>query len=76
MVTRRFWLFLSLGVSLFAVWQTQAAMQAGRQPTSYEVIINEWSQGVDGSKEWVELLVVNGPLDLRGWNVGDETQAT
>lgn len=38
-----------------------------------DVIINEWSQGNGGAKEWVELLVVNGPLDLRGWDLGDET---
>ena len=37
----------------------------------FDVIINEWSQGHGGSKEWVELLVVNGPVDLRGWDLGD-----
>jgi cardiolipin synthase A/B len=73
MVERRFWLILSLSVALLAVWRTQSVMQAGRQPTSYQVVINEWSQGVEASKEWVELLVVNGPLDLRGWNLGDKT---
>ena len=36
-------------------------------------IINEWSQGNGGSKEWVELLVVSGPQDLRGWSLSDKT---
>jgi len=39
----------------------------------FDVIINEWSQGHDGSKEWVELLVVNGPIDMRGWDLGDDS---
>ena len=30
----------------------------------------------DGSKEWVELLVVNGPVDMRGWDLGDSQPAT
>ncbi|MBW4525891.1 MAG: DUF4347 domain-containing protein [Phormidium tanganyikae FI6-MK23] len=36
------------------------------------VIINEWSQGSSGNKEWVELLVT-APTDLRGWTLADET---
>ncbi len=39
----------------------------------FDVIINEWSQGHGGNKEWVELLVVNGPVDLRGWDLGDSS---
>jgi hypothetical protein len=39
----------------------------------FDVIINEWSQGHGGNKEWVELLVVNGPIDLRGWDLGDSS---
>jgi cardiolipin synthase len=38
-----------------------------------EVIINEWSQGSAGSEEWVELLVVEGTVDLRQWDLGDST---
>lgn len=39
----------------------------------HDVVINEWSQGNGGNKEWVELLVVNGPADLRGWDLGDSS---
>ncbi|MBT7199884.1 MAG: T9SS type A sorting domain-containing protein [Candidatus Marinimicrobia bacterium] len=35
------------------------------------VIINEMSQGADGGKEWVELLIVDEGVDLRGWELGD-----
>jgi len=35
------------------------------------VIINEISQGSDGGKEWVELLVVSDGVNLKGWELGD-----
>ena len=35
------------------------------------VIINEISQGSDGGKEWVELLIVSEGTDIRGWELGD-----
>jgi hypothetical protein len=35
------------------------------------VIINEMSQGSDGGKEWVELLIIEEGVDLRGWELGD-----
>ena len=38
---------------------------------SQSVIINEISQGSDGGKEWVELLIVDEGVDLRGWELGD-----
>ncbi|KAA3602792.1 MAG: T9SS C-terminal target domain-containing protein [Calditrichaeota bacterium] len=38
-----------------------------------DVIINEWSQGSGGSKEWVELLVVTEGTDMRSWDLGDNT---
>jgi len=38
---------------------------------SQSVIINEMSQGSDGGKEWVELLIVDEGVDLRGWELGD-----
>ncbi|MBC8374587.1 MAG: T9SS type A sorting domain-containing protein [FCB group bacterium] len=42
------------------------------QSTSAQsVIINEMSQGSDGGKEWVELLIVDEGVDLRGWELGD-----
>ena len=52
---------------LFHLWETAVSSPP------YDVIINEWSQGNGGSREWVELLVVNGPLDLRGWDLGDNS---
>ncbi len=36
-------------------------------------IINEWSQGDGGSKEWVEIVVVQDNLDMRGWVLSDES---
>ncbi|NQV49665.1 MAG: T9SS type A sorting domain-containing protein [Candidatus Marinimicrobia bacterium] len=38
---------------------------------SQSVIINEVSQGSDGGKEWVELMVLDNEVDLRGWELGD-----
>lgn len=38
-----------------------------------DVIINEWSQGSGGSKEWVELLVVTEGTDMRNWDLGDSS---
>jgi hypothetical protein len=38
---------------------------------SQSVIINEISQGSDGGKEWVELLVVDEGVDMRSWELGD-----
>ena len=38
---------------------------------SQSVIINEMSQGSDGGKEWLELLIVDEGVDLRGWELGD-----
>ncbi len=46
-----------------------------------DVIINEYNDdggatgtknGIDMSQEWVEILVVNGPVDLRNWYITDE----
>jgi hypothetical protein len=47
---------------------TTGAAPAG---PSYDVIVNEFSQGSSGSKEWIELLVVTDNMDLRGWDLGD-----
>jgi len=41
------------------------------QLNGQSVIINEFSQGSDGGKEWVELLVISDGVDLRGWELGD-----
>jgi len=35
------------------------------------VVVNEMSQGSGGGREWVELLVVDNGVDLRGWELGD-----
>lgn len=40
------------------------------------VIINEMSQGSGGGKEWVELLVVDDGVDMRGWELGDNDDGT
>lgn len=41
-----------------------------------DVIINEWTQGNGGNKEWIEALVVNGPVDMRGWYFSDTDGTT
>ncbi len=38
---------------------------------SQSVVVNEMSQGSGGGKEWVELLVVDNSVDIRGWQLGD-----
>ena len=43
---------------------------------SQSVIINEMSQGSDGGKEWVELLIIDESVDLRGWELGDFDDGT
>ncbi len=71
------WLGLAISVALFALffalWGVKNTLA---EPTNlsadpFAVIINEWSQGTGGSKEWVELVIASGPLDLRGWDLGD-----
>ena len=52
---------------------TEPLAPAAPAANQFDVIINEWSQGHGGSKEWVELLVVNGPIDMRGWDLGDSS---
>ncbi len=39
--------------------------------TNLSIVINEMSQGTGGTQEWVELLVVEDNLDLRGYELGD-----
>ena len=38
-------------------------------------IINEWSQGDGGSKEWVEIVTIQDNLDMRGWVLSDDSDA-
>lgn len=40
-------------------------------PAGKAVMINEFSQGFSGSKEWVELLTTQNGVDLRNWKLGD-----
>ena len=70
MFKRHFWLLLSICAPLLFVWTSQATMQHASPSTSYEVIINEWSQGDRGDREWVELLVTTD-ADLRGFTLND-----
>ncbi len=51
-------------VLLAMLWTNQSTQ-------AQSVIINEMSQGSDGGKEWVELLIVDEGVDLRGWELGD-----
>jgi uncharacterized repeat protein (TIGR01451 family) len=78
-MNRLVWLLAAFVLPLllltFVTQMGQAADETAVSPATepFALIINEWSQGNGGTKEWVELLVVNGPLDLRGWNLaGDE----
>jgi hypothetical protein len=48
-----------------------ALLGAAGAAQAQSVIINEWSQGNGGNKEWIEALVVNGPVDMRGWSFTD-----
>jgi subtilisin-like proprotein convertase family protein len=41
-------------------------------PVDRDVIVNEFSQGVAGSSEWVELLVLK-EVSLRGWKLADSS---
>ncbi len=43
------------------------------QENELSAIINEWSQGDGGSKEWVEIVVVQDNLDMRGWQLADDS---
>ncbi|MCP4424147.1 MAG: hypothetical protein GY803_06625 [Chloroflexi bacterium] len=78
MPKRVFWLLLAivlpiLVLSSLAITPGLAQETAVPQAALHDVVINEWSQGNGGSKEWVELLVVNGPIDMRGWDLGDSS---
>lgn len=65
---------LVLPIVIFAVGARQFTQaQAFHFPMSDSIIINEWSQGASGSKEWVELLVIADALDLSGWDLGDSS---
>lgn len=67
------WLFVALCLPLLGLWHFYRVAGWAGPAAPYEVIINEWSQGNGGDREWVELLVITGPVDLRGWDLGDES---
>ncbi len=81
MFKRTCWLLAAVWVPLvllIGIGRVEGLVGSGQEETAvtaapYAVIVNEWSQGHGGSKEWVELLVVQGPADLRGWDLGDSS---
>ena len=81
MFKRTCWLLVAVLVPLVVlggIGQVEVMARSSREETAVvaaplDVIINEWSQGNGSNKEWVELLVVNGPVDLRGWDLGDSS---
>jgi len=60
-------------IGLFACFLTFGLWhRAFAQPA----IINEWSQGPTGcTSEWIEILVIQDGLDLRGWSLRESTPA-
>ncbi len=69
---------MKYGIKLFSAL-VLFGMIKGQNPN--DVIINEYNDnggitdtinGIDMSREWVELLVVNGPVDMRNWYITDE----
>lgn len=68
------WLLISVLLPVMILALLKPRLVGGLSSAlSQSVIINEWSQGAGGYKEWVELLVVAGPVDLRGWDLGDNS---
>ena len=51
-------------------------LTGARVSLAQSVVVNEFSQGSGGNKEWVELLVVNNGVDMRGWELGDNDDGT
>ncbi|MEM8860574.1 MAG: phospholipase D-like domain-containing protein, partial [Chloroflexota bacterium] len=64
---------LAIFVLLFTIQINSFAETDTSDRVSENVIINEWSQGVSGRKEWVELLVIGKNVSLAGWDLGDES---
>ncbi len=62
---------VSAGASTLEITLTGNGTAGGS--TEMAAIINEWSQGADGSKEWVEIVVVQDNLDMRGWTLSDDS---
>lgn len=76
MYKRMFWLLTAVCLPLFVLYGGLSAEETAVSAAPYDVIINEWSQGADGSKEWVELLVVNGSVNLQNWTLRDGNSST
>jgi uncharacterized repeat protein (TIGR01451 family) len=64
---------LALAALVLMLMVTGVDSRAFTHGANGQAIINEWSQGNGGSKEWVEILVVTGPQDMRGWTLSDKT---
>lgn len=56
---------------MMSEWKQLPKAAVLRSP-SYDVIINEWSQGESGSKEWNEL-AVTALVNMQGWDFGDNS---
>jgi len=76
MYKRMFWLLTAVCLPLFVLYGGLSAEETAVFAAPYDVIINEWSQGDGGSREWVELVVVNGSVDLQSWTLRDGNSST
>jgi len=57
------------GIRSASLWVTLLIALCGQAAWSQQAIINEWSQGNGGAREWVEILVVQDGLDVRGFKL-------
>ena len=63
------------GIRSASLWVTLLIALCGQAAWSQQAIINEWSQGVGGAREWVEILVVQDGLDVRGFKLTNGAKA-
>ncbi len=54
------------GVNIITVSGTGGAVESNA-----DLVINEWSQGSDGAKEWVELLILSENANISGYHLTD-----
>ena len=59
------------GIQSASLWVTLLIALCGQAAWSQSALINEWSQGNGGAREWVEILVVQDNLDMRGFKLTD-----
>lgn len=65
--------WLCVSVLLAVALMSWGVAYSAKPEALHDVVVNEWSQGNGGTREWVELLVLAGPLDMRGWDMGDSS---